>query len=63
MANQVVSIEKDGIKTILVHPSNKDLESYYEEFNFKIIPKVIRNINTQQYYENHNEGRIMYLEL
>ena len=63
MNYMIEEMKKDGIKTILVHPSNKDLESYYEEFNFKIIPKVIRNINTQQYYENHNEGRIMYLEL
>ena len=27
------------------------------------IPKVIRNNIIKQYYENNNEGRIMYLEL
>lgn len=64
LMNRIIKDMKNkGIKTILVHPSNKDLEKYYSIFGFIIIPKVFRNYNTKQYYENNNEGHMMYLEL
>jgi len=67
LINYVIKeMKEEDIKTILVYPLNRDLEKYYSEFGFKIIPNVIRNINSDNrkyYYENNNQGRIMYLEL
>jgi hypothetical protein len=51
-----------GIKTIFVHPLNKDLEIYYKRFGFIPIKNVPLQLGRKQYYESIG-GSIMYLEL
>jgi hypothetical protein len=59
----IKEIKEQGINTILVHPLNSELEKYYGNFGFKIIPNVPTNIGRKQYFGQHIKGHIMYLEL
>ncbi len=61
----VINKQKEqGVKTIFVHPENKELEKYYEEFGFIPLQKVPKNINRPKIvYESLGYGHLMYLEL
>jgi predicted acetyltransferase len=59
----IKEMKEKGIKTIIVHPLNKELEQYYSKFGFKIISDIPTEIGRKQYYGTHIEGNIMILEL
>ena len=53
-----------GIKTVFIHPLNKDLENYYKSMGFISILNVPYNIeNNRRYYGRGSDGNIMYIEL
>jgi hypothetical protein len=53
-----------GVKTLFVHPDNKELEKYYSKFGFKTLLKVPFNLNRPKFfYESSGYGHLMYLEL
>jgi hypothetical protein len=59
----IKEMKEKGIKTILVHPSNRALEKYYSTFGFRPILKVPVILGKKLYYESNNDAHIMYLEL
>ncbi len=53
-----------GVKTLFVHPDNKELEKYYSKFGFKILSRVPFNLDRPKlFYESSGYGHLMYLEL
>lgn len=60
----VIDEQKErGIKTILVYPTNKQLEIYYSKFGFKPLTKVPRNLNNRRITYDSGGSRLMVLEL